>query len=76
MRIFFGFTNETYVHRNHSSKNSYMSNNSTMNRLSLKGQRLVILHAIAPFNPLCEREEMEYQGVILNGMEVLQIQKN
>ena len=53
----FVFTDETYVHRNHSSKNSYMSSNSTINRSSSKGQRLVILHAITPFGPLCEREE-------------------
>ena len=36
---------------------SYLGSDSTINRSASKGERLVILHAITPFGPLCERDE-------------------
>ena len=53
----FVFTDETYIHRTHAHKMSYLGSDSTINRSASKGERLVILHAITPFGPLCERDE-------------------
>jgi hypothetical protein len=51
----FVFTDETYIHKTHAQSKSYLSKTSQVNRSSSKGQRLVILHAISPHGPLCER---------------------
>ena len=56
----FVFTDETYIHRMHAAKNSYLGVDSTINRSSSKGERLIILHAITPFGPLCEKDENNY----------------
>ena len=55
----FVFTDETYIHKTHAGKFSYFRSNedSTINRSSSKGERLIILHAITDTEPLCEREE-------------------
>ena len=49
------FTDETYIHKNHANSKTYLHKNSEVNRSASKGERLVILHAITKFGPLCEK---------------------
>jgi hypothetical protein len=49
------FTDESYIHQNHSCSNSYLIEGMVANKKSSKGQRLIILHAKTPFVPVCER---------------------
>jgi hypothetical protein len=51
----FVFTDESYIHRTHATKNSFVHQDTQFNRSSSKGERLIILHAITPYGPLCER---------------------
>jgi transposase len=54
----FVFTDESYVHNTHSLSNSYhaVGSDCRINKSSSKGRRLIILHAITPDGPLCERD--------------------
>jgi hypothetical protein len=54
------FTNESYVNQNHAGKYSWLKEDSTVNRSSSRGERLIILHAISPFGPLCEKYDNNY----------------
>jgi transposase len=51
-------TDESYLHNNHSSGNSYYRSTGFMGKSASKGKRLIILHAITPDGPLCERNEV------------------
>jgi hypothetical protein len=51
----FVFTDESYIHRTHAMSNSYINEKSQVNRSSSKGQRLIIMYAITPDGPLCQR---------------------
>jgi transposase len=52
-------TDESYIHRHHQSSYSYMKKEENqINRSNNKGERLIIMHAISPYGPLCEREEL------------------
>jgi hypothetical protein len=54
----FVFTDESYIHQTHSNKCSYIpidkKKECKVVRSSSKGQRLIIMHAITTFGPLCE----------------------
>jgi hypothetical protein len=49
-------TDESYLHNNHSSGKSYYANDDLNGKSASKGKRLIILHAITPDGPLCERD--------------------
>ena len=51
----FVYTDQSYIHSTHCAGNSYMSEGKCLNKGSGKGRRLIILHAITKFGPLCER---------------------
>jgi len=52
------FTDESYVHNTHASKFSYVpADKKHINRKTGRGRRLIIMHAITPDGPLCERDE-------------------
>jgi hypothetical protein len=51
-------TNESYIHRNHCSKFSYITKKEiTIGRSNNKGERLIIMHEISPHGPLAERDK-------------------
>ena len=57
------FTNESYVNQNHQSKFTYQNKDERTNGTNQKtgkGRHLVILHAITPDGPLCERDDTGY----------------
>jgi transposase len=53
----FVYTDETYINKGIGSSHSYFGANlnDEFNRSASKGERVVILHAITPFGPLCDR---------------------
>lgn len=51
----FVFTDETYIQKTHAAKYSFLGDKSEFNRSASRGDRLIILHAISPDGPLCER---------------------
>ena len=54
-KIIFVYTDESYVHKNHSRESSYFPDGGgDVNRGSGKGRRLIILHAITEDGPLAE----------------------
>jgi hypothetical protein len=63
-------TDESYLHNNHSSGSSYYASKELMGKSASKGKRLIILHAITPNGPLCERDpvtNVPYDDLIWNG---------
>jgi hypothetical protein len=54
------FTDESYVNRSHAGKYSWLKEDSTVNRSSSRGEWLIILHAISPFGPFCEKDDNNY----------------
>ena len=60
----FVYTDESYIHQNHQSTRTYLSKEQKKDgvdkKKKSKGRRLVILHAITSFGPLCSREETGY----------------
>ena len=59
--LVFVYTDESYIHQNHQSKCTYLSDEQRKEGINQKkmgkDQRLVILHAITAFGPLCERDK-------------------
>jgi hypothetical protein len=53
----FVYTNESYVHKGLGKSQSWTTADSVINKSSSKGTRLVMIHAITPFGPLCERDD-------------------
>jgi len=53
-KIIFVFTDESFIHQNHSSRFSFLGQDKGINKSSGKGRRLIILHAITEDGPLCE----------------------
>jgi hypothetical protein len=54
----FVFTDESYVHNTHALDHSYLQNGKEhIARSSSKGRRLIILHAITPDGPLCDKDD-------------------
>jgi transposase len=50
-------TDESYIHRNHCSKFSYVTKKEiTIGRSNNKGERLIIMYTISPHGPLAEQE--------------------
>ena len=62
-KLVFVFTDESYIHQLHTAKFSYLSKEERTDgsdRKTGKGRRLIILHAITPDGPLCERDDNGY----------------
>ena len=59
--LVFVYTDESYIHQNNQSKCTYLSDKQRKEGIDRKkmgkGRRLVILHAITAFGPLCERDK-------------------
>jgi hypothetical protein len=52
------FMDESYCHNTHASDHSYLpDDNKHIGRSSSKGRRLIILHAITPYGPLCDTDD-------------------
>jgi hypothetical protein len=48
---------ESYCHNTHASDHSYLpDDNKHIGRSLSKGRRLIILHAITPYGPLCDTD--------------------
>ena len=57
-RIIPVFTDESYIHQGHGRSMSYFrEGGSDFNKKSGKGPRLIILHAISQYGPVCEYED-------------------
>jgi hypothetical protein len=50
----FVFTDESYIHKGLGTTNSWTKGDSIINKSASKGTRLIMIHAITPFGPLCE----------------------
>jgi hypothetical protein len=53
----FVYTGESYIHKGLGSTNSWTKSDSIINKSASKGTRLIMIHAITPNGPLCERED-------------------
>jgi len=56
-KFVFVFTDESFIHQNHASQFSFLSEAHNIERSSSKGRRLIILHAISADGPMCERDQ-------------------
>ena len=73
------FTDELYINQNYASKFSSLSKDDQIHgcdRKSSKGRRLIILHAITPDGPLCERDENGYPVSDFKWKKIHQIHNN
>jgi hypothetical protein len=53
----FVFTDESYVRKGQGLSNSWTWSDTVINESASKGTRLIMIHAITPDSPLCERDD-------------------